>query len=125
MRDREGKEVEKTRKVVLGAKSKLRKWEAEKELQKLIRRENGDGKSAPIEQGDDTVTFDWFVAERYLPMRRGQWRPATLQKTEFEINKYLVERFRGTALRKIGAFEIQILLNELAQKYSESIVKHA
>jgi integrase len=125
MRDRDGKEVEKTRKVVLGAKSELRKWEAEKKLQEFIRRENGDRKSAPISQADDTVTFDWFVAERYLPMRRGQWRPATRQKTEFEINKYLVERFKGAPLRKIGAFEIQMLLNELALKYSESIVKHA
>jgi integrase len=125
MRDRDGKEVEKTRKVVLGAKSGLRKWEAEKKLQELIRRENGDGTSNSISQADDTVTFDWFVAERYLPMRRGQWRPATRQKTEFEINKYLVRRFVGAPLRKIGAFEIQMLLNELALQYSESIVKHA
>ena len=123
--DRDGKEVEKTRKVVLGLRSELRKWEAEEKLQEHIRRENGNGSCTPILPADDTVTFDWFVSERYLPMRRGQWRPATAQKTEFEINKYLVGRFRGVALRKIGTFEIQMLLNELARRYSESIVKHA
>jgi hypothetical protein len=37
--DREGKEVERTRKVVLGLKSELRKHEAEERLQELIRRE--------------------------------------------------------------------------------------
>lgn len=124
-RDRDGKEVEKTRKVVLGKKSGLRKWEAEKKLQEIILRENGEGKAVPVLPADDSVTFDWFVTERYLPMRRGRWRPATKEKTEFEINRYLVERFKGVPLREIGAFDLQVLLNDLALKYSESIVKHA
>lgn len=125
MQDRDGKEVEKTRKVVLGLKSELHKWEAEEKLREFIRKENGHGSGTPTLPADDNVTFDWFVAERYLPMRRGQWRPATAQKTEYEINKYLVQRFKGTPLRTIGTFEIQMLLNQLAKKYSESIVKHA
>jgi len=125
MKDRDGKEVERTRKVVSGLKSQFHKWEAEERLQEFIRKENGRAGSNTILPADDTVTFDWFVAERYLPMRRGRWRPATAQKTQFEIKKYLVERFRGMPLRTIGTFEIQMLLNDLAQKYSESIVKHA
>jgi integrase len=127
MRDREGKEVARTQRVVLGLKSKLRKHEAEKKLQEIIQRENGAGKdgTAPSPKSDDSVTFEWFVAERYLPMRRGQWRPATKDKTEFEIKKYLVSRFKDTPLRKIGTFEIQMLLNDLAREFSESIVKHA
>ena len=75
-RDRDGREAEKTRKVVLGLKSELRKWEAERKLQEIILKENGNGNVAHLVSGDDTVTFGWFVAERYLPMRRGQWRPA-------------------------------------------------
>jgi hypothetical protein len=39
--DRDGKEVEKTRKVVLGLKSQIRKYQAEERLQEIIRRENG------------------------------------------------------------------------------------
>jgi len=39
--DREGKEVERTRKVVLGLKSELRKYEAEERLEGIVRRENG------------------------------------------------------------------------------------
>lgn len=124
--DREGKEVEKTRKVVLGLKSELRKYEAEKKLEEIARRENGKaGSAVPVLQADDSVTFGWFVKEKYLPIRRGRWRPATRDKTEFEINKYLVKEFENVPLRTIGLFELQKLLNDLAEKYSESVVKHA
>jgi integrase len=126
MRDREGKEVERTRKVVLGLKFELRKYEAEEKLQAIIREVNGKiGSAAPVLQADNSVTFDWFVKERYLPIRRGRWRPATREKTEHEISKYLVEKFRNVPLRDIGLFELQTQLNGLASKYSESVVKHA
>jgi integrase len=125
--DREGKEVERTRKVVLGLKSELRKYQAEEKLQEIIRRENGKEAGEPEchPRPDESVTFDWFVAEKYLPIRRGRWRPATRQKIEFEINKYMVDKFKNVPLKNIGLFELQILLNGLAEKYSESIVKHA
>jgi integrase len=125
MRDRDGRETERTRKVVLGLKSELRKWEAEKKLQEVILKENGNGNADRLVISDDTVTFGWFVAERYLPMRRGRWRPPTREKTEFEISKYLVAKFSGVPLRRITAFEMQMVLNNLAERYSESIVKHA
>jgi integrase len=126
MTDREGEEVKKDRKVVLGLKSELRKHQAEEKLREIIRRENGkQGSAIAIPQADDTVTFGWFVKEKYLPIRRGRWRPATREKTGFEINKYLVEKFRHVPLRNVGLFELQTLLNDLAEKYSESIVKHA
>jgi len=41
------------------------------------------------------------------------------------INKYLVKKFNDVPLRTIGLFELQTLLNDLAETYSESIVKHA
>jgi len=124
--DREGKEVERTRKVVLGLKSELRKYQAAEKLEEIVRRENGKaGPARPVFQADDSVTFGWFVKEKYLPIRRGRWRPATKETTEFEINKYVVKEFDNIPLRTIGLFELQTLLNDLAEKYSESVVKHA
>ena len=124
-RDKEGKEVVRTQRVVLGLKSQLRKHEAENKLQNIIQKENGEGGPVPFPKSDDSVTFGWFVADRYLPMCRGRWRQATKDKSEFEIKKYLVSRFQDSPLAKIGTFEIQMLLNDLAQEFSESIVKHA
>jgi integrase len=106
-------------------REELRKWEAEKKLQGVILMENGNGNVAHLVISDDTVTFGWFVAERYLPMRRGRWRPSTREKTEFEISKYLVAKFSEVPLRKITGFEMQMVLNNLAERYSESIVQHA
>jgi integrase len=126
MIDRDGEEVQKTRKVVLGLKSEFRKYEAERKLEEIVRRENGqEGSAVPVLPADDSVTFGWFIKEKYLPMRRGLWRRATRDKTEFEINRYLVKEFEDVPLRTIGLFELQKLLNGLAEKYSESIVKHA
>ena len=125
-RDQQGKEVRKNKKVVLGLKSQLRKHEAEEKLREIIRQHNG---KTPAERAllppDDSVTFDWFVKEKYLPLRRGRWSTATKEKTEYEINRYLVESLKDIPLRKIGLFELQMLLNNLAEKFSESIVKHA
>ncbi|HLJ90750.1 MAG TPA: site-specific integrase [Candidatus Angelobacter sp.] len=125
LKGKNGEEVERTRKVVLAKKSELRKWEAEQKLQGIIRQQNGfDGVISHI-KADDTVTFGWFVGEKYNPMRGGRWRQVTRKKTEFEINKYLVARFGEVPIRDVGMFELQVHLNKLAEEYSESIVKHA
>ena len=76
LKGRNGEEVERTRKVVLGKKSDLRKWEAEEKLQTIVHEENGKGISSFVPKADDSVTFGWFVKEKYIPMRRGRWRPA-------------------------------------------------
>lgn len=58
-------------------------------------------------KSDDSVTFDWFVTKRYLPMRSGQWRPATKDKTEYEIKKYAADtdkRDGGDQLAYSGNF---------------------
>jgi integrase len=122
---RNGEEVERTRKVVLGNKSELRKWEAEQKLQTILQEENGKSIAGFVSKADDSVTFGWFVKEKYIPLRRGQWRPATKQKTEFEIDKYLVENFKTVPIRDLGLFELQVRLNKLAESYSDSIVRHA
>jgi integrase len=125
LQDRDGKEVEKTRKVVLGTKAELRKFEAEAMLAKIIQRENGrDSAAGPIAY-DDSVTFRWFVEERFLPMRSGRWRPATKKTTEYEIERYLVSVLGTRPLRTLSAFDLQVVLNKLAQSYSDSVVRHA
>ena len=125
LRDCNGKEVEKTRKVVLGPKATLRKWEAEERLQEVIRQENGSDSGMEAFVYDDSVTVGWFVVERYLPIRRGRWRVATQKTTEDEIKRYLLSTLRDLPLRKVGMFELQVLLNRLAKGYSDAVVRHA
>ncbi len=124
--DRDGQEVCRTKRVVLGQKSEMKKWEAEKKLEQIAAVANGTGgKTTPILLADDSVTFSWFVEERYLPMRRGRWRIATRKSTEFEIKRYLVSMFGAVPLRELDPFQLQVWLNKLAEKYSDAVVRHA
>ena len=112
--------------MVLERNPTSRKWEAEEKTSNhRPRRERKRHPFLQVPKADDSVTFGWFVKEKYIPMRRGQWRPATQQKTEFEIGKYLIENFESIPIREIGLFELQVHLNKLAEIYSESIVRHA
>lgn len=121
LQDQDGKESEKTRKVVLGPKAKMRKFEAEARLQEIIRQSNGGMLEGGTELAfDDSVTFDWFVENRYFPMREGRWRPATKKTTEFEIRRYLVSALGSKPMRTLNTFELQVVLNKLAQTYSDS-----
>lgn len=125
-KDREGQEVCQTKRVVLGAKSELKKWEAEKKLEQIAAVANGSAGQTPTTLlADDSVTFAWFVEERYLPMRRGRWRVATKKSTEFEIRHYLVSKFGPRPLRELDPFQLQMWLNKLAEKYADTVVRHS
>jgi hypothetical protein len=66
-KDRSGQEVCQTKRVVLGTKSEMKKWEAEKKLEQITAIANGSGgKTSLALLADDSVTFGWFVEERYL-----------------------------------------------------------
>lgn len=125
-KDRSGQEVCQTKRLVLGAKSEMKKWEAEKKLEQITAIANGSGgKTSLALLADDSVTFGWFVEERYLPTRRGRWRVATKKSTEFEIRRYLVGKFGQVPLRELDPFQLQMWLNKLAEKFSETVVRHA
>lgn len=126
LKNRDGQEVCKTKRVVLGPKATMKKWEAEKKLEQIAATANGSGGKAGLALlADDSVTFAWFVEERYLPMRRGRWRTATRKSTEFEIKRYLSGRFGSVPLRELDPFQLQIWLNKLAEGYSDAVVRHA
>src|SRR5580704_17359122 len=77
LRNDEGKEVGKRRNVPLCPKAGTPKWKAEQMLHALILKDTGTpAKTSPGVVPDETVTFRWFVEERYLPMREGTWSPA-------------------------------------------------
>jgi hypothetical protein len=61
---------------------------------------------------DESITFRWFVEERYLPMREGTWSPAYRKINTFEIKHYLVVHFGRIPFSQIGTFEIQSLAQQ-------------
>ena len=123
-RNEEGKEVGRRRNIPLCPKSGTPKWKAEQMLHSLILNETGVPAATSKALTDDSVTFQWFVEERYLPMRQGAWSPAYRKINSYEIKHYLVEHFGRIPLGQLGTFEIQVWLNKLATRYSQSVVRH-
>jgi len=109
--------------VPLGKIGELKKWKAREKLKGIIVEELGPRQTQ--ERPDPQTTFEWFVENRYLPMREGRWHQATKDKTIYEIKRYLVEYFGDRALEEVTQFEVQVHLNKLAKDFSDSIVRHA
>ena len=124
LRNEEGKEVGKRRHIPLCPKAGTPKWKAEQMLHALILNETGVPAKTATPTASDSATFRWFVEERYIPMRQGAWSPAYRKINTYEIKHYLVGHFGRVPLMQLGTFEIQVWLNNLATKYSQSVVRH-
>jgi integrase len=123
-KDQNGKEVRKQRNVRICSKANTPKWKAEQMLQEIILRESKGMGPTPTLPPDDSVTFRWFVKQRYIPMRQGGWSPAYKKTNTYQLEHYLVSHFGDLPLRNLSIFEIQVWLNGLAEKgYSEAVVR--
>jgi integrase len=123
-KDQNGKEVRKQRNVCICPKTNTPKWKAEQMLQEIILRESKGMGPTPTLPPDDSVTFRWFVKQRYIPMRQGSWSPAYKKTNTYQLEHYLVSHFGDLPLRNLSTFEIQVWLNDLADKgYSEAVVR--
>ena len=122
-KDQNGKEVRKQRNVRICPKANTPKWKAEQMLQEIILKESkGLGPTSTLPP-DDSVTFRWFVKQRYIPMRQGGWSPAYKKTNTYQLEHYLTSHFGDLALRDLSTFEIQVWLNGVAEKgYSEAVV---
>ena len=75
---------------ILGLKSQLTKGVAREALQKEIAKQTGQNLGGRIKK-DGSVTFGWFVRNRYYPLR--DWRPETEKVKKIQIERDLVEKF--------------------------------
>jgi integrase len=117
--DAEGKERRRHVGVLLGEKARMRKWEAEKELRKIIA---SASKSQPLGDG---LTLKWFTDERFLPMRKSQWAASTLETNLYTINQHILPALGTTPLAELDKFKCQVFLNGLADSdFSFTVIDH-
>lgn len=121
-RDKDGKEVRKQRNVPICPKAGVPKTKAAHMLEQIIVKEGTVPGNPARLPSDDSVTFAWFARERYIPMRLGKWSPAYRRTNTYAIEHYLISRFGDSPLRYLSAFQIQVYLNQLADKYSGAVV---
>ena len=109
------------KKVILGKRSELTKFQAQQRLREIIERETNERKKAPF---DPHVTFSWYVNNRYLVNHRSSWRPATLHSTTSELRLYIEPEFGDIQLGEIERHDCSQFLEKLAKKYSRAVVLH-
>lgn len=117
--DETGKETRRHVGVQLGEKARLRKWEAEDKLRKII---STVTKSQPK---PNHLTLAWFARERFLPMRQAQWAPSTRETNLYIVERHVLPALGEKALCELEKFHCQVFLNGLAEKgFSFTIVDH-
>src|ERR1700751_6120116 len=61
--------------VNLGLRSKMSKFEARDALQREITKQLGQPGSPTRVINDGSVSFAWFVKNRFLPLKQAAWKP--------------------------------------------------
>ena len=110
--------------VILGLKSQLSKFQARQLLEQEITKQTGQNLGGRV-MNDGSVTFGWFVRNRYLPLREAGWKPETAKVKKIQIERDLVEKFASVPLNVFDKFMLQTHISHLATFRSEDRVKQA
>ena len=110
-----------THSFVLGFKAEFTKSEAREKLEDEIAKLGGRSTGDPsIVNG--SVTFAWFVKNRYLPLKEGDWREETAKVKKCLIQADLADFFEDYRLENFDRSILQIHLNQLAKTHSRDRV---
>jgi hypothetical protein len=64
--------------------STLTKLEAREALRAEVTKRTGQNLGGRVLK-DGSITFEWFVRNRYFPLRKGDWRPQTAKEKMAQI----------------------------------------
>ena len=107
--------------IVLGPKSELTKFQARERLEQEVTKQTGTDSGSRV-MNDGSVTFGWFVRNRFLPLKEANWKPETAKVKRLIIQKDLVDEFDGIPLENFDRFALQLHLNQLAKTRSKDRV---
>jgi integrase len=106
--------------VILGLKSQVTKFQARELLEQEVARQNGQTGGRVMLDG--SVTFGWFVRNRFYPLKEAHWRPETAKTKKIIIQKDLIDKFDSVPLDSFDKFLLQVHLNNLAKTKSKDRV---
>lgn len=101
--------------VILGFKSQMTRSEARIALEREVTKQTGSIANGRV-MNDDSVTFGWFVRNRFLPLKEADWKEETAKVKKHLIEKHLLNYFENGPLKGFDKFALQLHLNGLAKK---------
>lgn len=108
--------------VIVGPRSEMNRSEAREALEREITKQNGQTNTAGRVKNDGSVSFGWFVRNRYLPLKESNWKDETAKVKRMLIQRDLIDPFDKIPLEKFDKFTLQLHLNSLAQSRSRDRV---
>jgi integrase len=108
--------------VILGLKSGMTKTEARRALEREITKQMGEPGSTTRILNDGSVTFEWFVTNRFVPLKEAVWKPDTAETKKLLIQLDLVDPLGEIPLANFDKFSLQLHLNKLATTCSRDRV---
>ena len=114
--DGEEKRIHKS--AILGPKSGTPRWKAEEKLQGIIDKETATVNVRPSPE----YTLRWFWEHRFRPMKESTWKISARPKMVWLIERYVVQPFADVPLGELDRFALQKHLNEIAGRFSKSVV---
>lgn len=113
----DGSEVRRHKTVTLGLRAKLSKGDAARKLQETIDRETKQPQAVYPE-----MTVAEFWRTRFKPLWEPRWKENTRKLTVYSIERYVIARIGLLRLCDVDRFALQTVANDLAAKYSRSVV---
>jgi len=111
--------------IPLDLKTNMTKSEARNALRTEVTKSTGQNLAGSRVLKDSSTTFGWFVRNRYLPLREGDWRPESAKVKKIQIERDLLAKFEEYPLDSIDRFMLQTHLNDLTERMSQDRVKQA
>jgi integrase len=108
--------------VILGLRSHMSKGEAREALQREITKQLGQAGSANRIMNDGSVTFAWFVNNRFIPLKEAVWKEETAKIKKLLIQRDLTDVLGDVPLVNFDKFSLQLHLNKLASSRSKDRV---
>jgi integrase len=108
--------------VILGLRSQMSKGEAREALQREITKQLGQAGSANRIMNDGSVTFAWFVNNRFIPLKEAVWKDETAKTKKLLIQRDLTDVLGDVPLVNFDKFSLQLHLNKLASTRSKDRV---
>ncbi len=97
--------------------------EAREALERELTKQTGHtGPNAGRVMNDSSVTFGWFVRNRFFPLKEAHWKEETAKVKKLLIQRDLIDPFDKTPLRNFDKFTLQVHLNNLAKTNSKDRV---
>jgi hypothetical protein len=108
--------------VILGLRSQMSKGEAREALQREITKQLGQAGSPNRITNDGSVTFAWFVNNRFIPLKEAVWKEETAKIKKLLIRRDLTDVLGDVPLVNFDKFSLLLHLNKLASSRSKDRV---